>query len=168
MGLRLPPSIRFRPPRDRDARPGAADQLRDLPTAPRAGPTPDQSTPPPSTSAQRLGAFVESRRQALAAQPVETPEEPMSTSGQRVGDFLAERSASVAQQASEAQMTEQLQTAALAARLSDILNGGPGNAPVGEGEGEGGRLERLDMRSEILLRRVAVLLRKQAPNVRVS
>lgn len=48
---------------------------------------------------------------------------------------------------------DQLQTDALAARLANILSG--------QGEDE----TKLDMQSELLLRRMAVLLRKQAPKV---
>ena len=58
------------------------------------------------------------------------------------------------------QQADQLQTAALAARLTDILTGGGG-----EDDGSGDRLTRLDMNSELLLRRMAVLLRRHAPKV---
>lgn len=61
------------------------------------------------------------------------------------------------------EQTDQLQMATLAARLNDILIGGEGGQ--GGEEGEGGHPRRLDMQSELLLRRMAVLLRRQAPKV---
>lgn len=58
------------------------------------------------------------------------------------------------------QQADQVQTAALAARLTNILTEGDAAQ-----EGESDRPGRLDMQSELLLRRMAVLLRKQAPKV---
>lgn len=62
------------------------------------------------------------------------------------------------------EQTDQSQMAALAARLNDILSGEGGQG----GEDEGDHLKRLDMQSELLLRRMAVILRKQAPKVSVE
>ena len=96
--LRLPPPIRFRPPREKEPEASVADRLRELPTAPKP------------------------------------------------------------------QQVNQLQTAALAVRLTDILTKGD----VASGADEGARLTRLDMQSELLLRRMAVLLRRQAPKVSMT
>lgn len=163
--LTLPRVLPYKRPREATSSPSASERLKEV-----RGQDLPQPGAPRESSAERLGKFVERRRgeerlqRAEAQTPGRGPSEPLSSSAQRMRAFVEERQLAVAQAIDKADQMEQLQAAALQARLGELLgNSPPSESP--EQDEEGGRLKRLDMRSELLARRIAILLKKHAPKV---
>ncbi len=164
--LSLPRFIPFRRPGESSPAPSASDRLKEVTRQPE-----QQVGPPEETSATRLGQFIERRREgervSQGGSGASTETAAPLSSAQRLRTFVEERQLAQAQALDRADQMEQLQTAALQARLGELLGSSPSEVSEAEGE-EGSRLKRLDMRSELLVRRIAILLKKQSPKVGMS